>query len=343
MRLSHLGDVVRALPVYHAVRAARPRAEIAWVVQAEFAGLIEGLAGLSEIFFFGRRAGARAWPRLWSDLRAFSPDWTIDAQGNTKSALVTLGSLAPRRSGMHRSDWTERFGASVLTDHAAPAGVGAHALDRIAALVEHVAPGASLRTDCDLAAHEIVEGRALCARIFPDARARPAILHLAPPSDVRSWPLARFEELARALADGGRAVLVLSGPAEAAHGRELARRLPTSPRLRHWVGQRGLRTLAALFRAVAEREGEIVVCDSGPAHLAAASGLRVVCLEGPQDETRTGPWPVVRAGAAPSPHAVVRAHAPPACAPCFSRRCRHPEGPVCMGSIRSADVAAALR
>jgi ADP-heptose:LPS heptosyltransferase len=33
VRLSHLGDVVHALPVFHALRAHSPRAEIAWAVQ----------------------------------------------------------------------------------------------------------------------------------------------------------------------------------------------------------------------------------------------------------------------------------------------------------------------
>jgi heptosyltransferase-1 len=358
VRLSHLGDVVHALPVYHALRAAHPRAAIGWVVQPEFGGLLEGLRGLSELFHFERKAGMRAWPRLWSELRAFAPDWTIDAQGNVKSAFVTLGSGAGRRSGMHRSDWTEPFGASVLTDCAAPAGRGVHALARIAALVRHVVPEApstsvaALRTDPELAAHEIVAGRALYADHVGSVDAGTTILHLAPPGDVRSWPAARYEELALDLARRGRRVLVLSGPAEADNGRELATRLAGETRVRHWVAQRDLRTLAAFFRASAEAGAVFVGCDSGPLHLAAATGLRVVCLAGPQDERRTGPWPLPErsaAGAADAPddpgsrgHAAVRARNSPACAPCLARRCTHPEGAVCMRDLEPADVVAAL-
>ena len=74
VRLSHLGDVVHALPVFHALRGAHPRARIGWAVQREFAGLLEGLPGLDEVLDFERRGGARAWLELseeWPDTRAF--------------------------------------------------------------------------------------------------------------------------------------------------------------------------------------------------------------------------------------------------------------------------------
>src|SRR6185369_13377691 len=140
--------------------------------------------------------------------------------------------------------------------------------------------------------------------------------------------------LARALA-AERGALLLSGPAEEELGRTLARELAGEARLAHWVGQRGLRALAAVFAAAARRGLELVACDSGPMHLAAAHGLRVIALEGPQEAARTGPWP--RAA-----HAVVRSAHAPECAPCLARRCRHADGPVCMSGIGAADVLAAL-
>jgi ADP-heptose:LPS heptosyltransferase len=73
-------------------------------------------------------------------------------------------------------------------------------------------------------------------------------------------------------------------------------------------------------------------------HLAAAVGLPVLVLEGPQDAARTGPWPPPDAE---SPHRVVRAADEPRCAPCFARRCTHAAGPVCMIGLDPARVAAA--
>lgn len=337
VRLSHLGDVVHALPVFHALRNAHPQAEIAWAVQPEFAELLDGLQGLARTFFFERRRGARAWLRLLTEIREWGPDWAVDAQGNAKSALATIGSGAARRSGMHPRDWCEPFAARVLTDHAdAVAGAEMHAMHRMFALAAHVAPGASLRrTDPALSPEERSAGRARLASLTGDPSGPVTVLNLSSPADVRSWPIASFERLARALSARGERAIVLSGPQEEAEGRALAERTTDLPRLAHWSGQRGLRELAAFFAAVAERGGRVVACDSGPMHLAAAVGLPVVCLSGPQDERRTGPWPV------PEIHRVLRASDPPRCAPCLARRCDHPEGPVCMTRISPEAVLSA--
>jgi len=103
---------------------------------------------------------------------------------------------------------------------------------------------------------------------------------------------------------------------------------------------------SAVFRAAADRGLELVACDSGPMHLAAAHGLPVILLEGPQDAARTGPWPLHGARADTDErahHRTVRARERPHCAPCLARRCRHPEGAVCLLHIQPADVLAALR
>ena len=214
-----------------------------------------------------------------------------------------------------------------------------HAIERMQALAQHVAPAATFppRTDVDLSRSELRRGEELIEDGAPGV-ANGVLLHLSSQEDVRSWRLDRWEELARALVDAGRAVLLLSGPAEAEEGRELERRLPRAPGLAHIVARTGLRELASLFTAAGRRGWKMVTCDSGPMHLAWASGLAVVLLEGPQDAARTGPWPLFDDG----PHAIVRAASPPSCAPCLRRRCSHADGPVCMSRIDAGAVLAVL-
>jgi len=354
VRLSHLGDVVHALPVYHALRARYERARIAWVVQPEFAELVRALPGLDRVIEFGRRDGARAWWRLHRALRAFAPELAVDAQGNVKSAAATWLTRARRRIGLHAGDWREPIGARVLTEHAPRAaaertsGREPHALDRMIALARHVGAGPA-RFDPALSPSERERGRELARDRL---RGRdPVVLFLADPSDPRAWPIEHYAELARRLGDEGRGVLVLSGPAEAALGARLERELGTSETRHHWVGQRGLRDLAAFFAAAAERGARFVGGDSGPMHLAVASGLPVVALAGPQSHWRTGPWPpppdpasdpvVDPAPGAPA-HRVVRSTVELECAPCLARRCRHPDGPVCMTTLDPDRVRTAL-
>ncbi|MBI5364270.1 MAG: glycosyltransferase family 9 protein [Planctomycetes bacterium] len=332
VRLSHLGDVVHTLPVFHALRASQPEAELAWVVQREFADLLRGLPGLARTIEFDRRGGARAWRALRRELADFGADWALDAQGNLKSAAVTRLSGARRRTGLARSDWRERAGSFLVPERAAPSR-GLHAIDRMRALCEHIAgAGVGLRLDPALSAAEL----ALECDDEPLLDDLDALVHLATPGDVRSWPAERFVELGRALARRGARALFLSGPAEADLGRAVAAELAEERGVTHWIGQRGLRRLARAFTLAANGPAVFVGCDSGPMHLAWASGMRVVCLSGPQDARRTGPWPIA------GRHTVVRAHAEPDCAPCRARTCSHAEGPVCMRRVTAEDVIAAL-
>jgi ADP-heptose:LPS heptosyltransferase len=325
VRLSHLGDVVHALPLFHALRAAWPQAEIAWAVQQEFASLIEGLPGLARVIRFRRDEGLPAWGSVWRELRSFSADWAIDAQGNTKSAALMLASLAPRRSGLAREDWREPLASGVLTDSAPRAG-GPHALDRMRALAGWVATAGALRRDPGLCEPERAAGRAWLARELPECGAPLRIVHLARSADPRSWPRARTAEwIERALSRGAQ-VLAVSGPAEEDERAGLG--LARSPRFRHWHGSGELRDLAGVFSAAAERGARMLACDSGPLHLAEACGLEVLCLAGPEDERRTGPYTGRSLRARPSP----------ACAPCRQSSCSHPDGPVCMSGISAASA-----
>ena len=293
VRLSHLGDVVHALPVFHALREAFPAAEIGWVVQAEFGGLLEGLPGLARVFRFERRGGLRAWRSLYKELADFRAELAVDAQGNLKSAAATLCARAPRRVGLAREDWREPLGALALNDTAPPAApLGPHAMDRMRGLARHLTGSDTTRTDVALTAAERARGEELADELLPTTGSgAPILLQVKDPADVRGWPLTHWTALARLLAGRGSPVLLLTGPQEAPLTARLASELADTPGVRCPESLLDLRELAALFTACAERGARLVTCDSGPMHLAAASGLPVVALEGPQDAARTGPWP----------------------------------------------------
>lgn len=295
VRLSHLGDIVQTLPLVHALRSAVPDLELGWAIQPEFSELV---APLARVFPFDRRGGFRAWPSLARALRDFRPDLTLDAQGNLKSAVVTRVSRAPRRLGFAAVDWREPFHRLALTEHASPAP-GPHLVERVWNLAQHLALGLPERPLLDplLTEAESSRGRALLGERAPQGAGRLWILHPGQPGDPRSWPAARFALLAERLIEAGHGVLLLSGPAEAAIGARLAREMKAHPNLAHWVDQRGLRDLAAVFAAARGRGARLVVGDSGPVHLAASVGLPVRLLAGPTTPRRTGPWPPAEAAA----------------------------------------------
>jgi len=342
-RLSHLGDVVCTLPLFHAVREAAPEAQLAWVVQPEFAGLLQALPGLDQVFNFDRSGGAGAWWKLRRELADFGAELAIDAQGNWKSAGVTWCSGAEHRLGLAREDWREPSGARVLTAQAAPLPTGErHVVQRTLALARFVAselggdPDAAVpRFDPALKPDELARGEDLLDAYLPGAEGDSVVVHLAVRGDVRSWPEDYYHRLTELLLASGRRVLLLSGPAEKNLGFDLRHRLRSRPGLSHWIDQNNLREASGFFAACARRSVPMVASDSGCMHLAAANGVRVVTLEGPQAAERTGPWPL----APDSYHRILRALDSPDCAPCFARACKHPKGNVCMGNLSPALVA----
>ncbi|HVE70949.1 MAG TPA: glycosyltransferase family 9 protein [Thermoanaerobaculia bacterium] len=88
------------------------------------------------------------------------------------------------------------------------------------------------------------------------------------------WPVERFRELAKRI---GPRALAVWGPGE----RELAEAIGT-----RIAPPTNLRELAGLLQSA-----EVVIgADTGPLHLAAALGTKVVGLYGPTDPRRNGPY-----------------------------------------------------
>ncbi len=91
------------------------------------------------------------------------------------------------------------------------------------------------------------------------------------------------------------------------------------------AGLTTLKMLAALY----EQAEVLVTTDTGPMHLGAAAGTRVVAVFGSTAPWRTGPYG--------SDHVVVRSGL--TCSPCFKRECEHRR---CMHDISVDHVMAAV-
>ena len=284
--MSHLGDIAQTLPLLHAVRGAWPGVEVAWAIQPEFAGLVEPL--VERVVHFDRRGGLMAWPRLRRALHDFAADLVIDAQGNWKSALAASLSGAPRRLTLPRCARQEPLAARLLGLEEVPVDPeGArHLVPLCTALGALVTGEATTRLDPDLSDEERAAASRTWSQLSGGSRA--VVLHPGAPGDPRSWPAARYRRLAELLIERGDRVVVLTGPSEADVGARLQAEVPTAA---HHVGQRGLREFAALLDAASSQGAALVGGDSGPAHVAAIVGLPVHLIAGPEDPSRTGPWP----------------------------------------------------
>jgi heptosyltransferase-1 len=289
IRTSALGDVVHALPVLTALRRELPEARIGWVVEEAMAPLLAGHPDLDVLIV----ARLRAWRRrplarrtlrevtaLLTALGDFSPDVTLDLMGNHKAGILAALTLADRRIGARQSFRREPSSALWISEGATPRGT--HAVERALSLLS---PLGIREAPPDFGAGKLFPEPPVEEKEFLDTLPGPFVL-VQPGAGWgnKRYPAAWWGEAAARLQElTGLAAIVAAAPGEedlaqtaaaASRGAARARLLPT------------LAHLAAILR----RARLVLGGDTGPVHLAHALGTPVLCVMGPTDPERHGPW-----------------------------------------------------
>jgi ADP-heptose:LPS heptosyltransferase len=273
---SSLGDIVHALQVVQTFAQERPACRISWVVRERFAGLVQAAPFIHEVIIFRRRDGWKAFLRLLRELRSRRFDAVWDMQGLLRSGLMTAAARAPIKWG--RADAREGSGFFYNRRICRPEGEGPHhALD----ILQQFLPtdGVTPRLDFPLALKDgpvfpwqgfFAGDPAKTFVIFTDSRgAEKQWLHFNGLTALifRSIPDAR---VAWCAGQPGKPEVVV--PAD---------------RFLNLTGC-PLDQMIALVRQPAVFIGN----DSGPMHLSAASGNRVLAIFGPTSPRRFGPYPL---------------------------------------------------
>jgi heptosyltransferase-2 len=138
---------------------------------------------------------------------------------------------------------------------------------------------------------------------------------------AKRWPVERYAETARTLAEKTRApLLILGAKNDEAVAAQLAAALPDALNL---CGKTSLQELMHILAAARL----VLSNDSGAMHLASALGAPTVAIFGSTEPRRTGPLG--------SRTRILRRHVP--CSPCFLRGC--PLDFACMTQIKPGEVA----
>lgn len=296
VKLSSLGDVVHALPVAATLRAARPGARLAWIVERREAAVLRGHPDLDEVIV----ADTRGWRRargpaalraaladavaLRRRLRQARFDVAIDLQGLIKSGAVARASGAPLRIGFAAGWGREPLSALFTNRRVLPPSSARHVIEQYLALLAPL--GIETRTlefrlPSTPGADALVEEWLAAAGLKPQRRL--VVLNPGAGREAKRWPVAHFTALARRLAHEADAhVVVTWGPGEEPAARAIVQ--GAAPAL--LAPPTDLDALLALLR----RASVVVAADTGPLHMAAALGTPCVGLYGPTSAVRNGPY-----------------------------------------------------
>jgi lipopolysaccharide heptosyltransferase I len=329
VRLGALGDIVHAIPVAAALRAAFPAAQIDWLVSAKHREILDYVTGLDSRIVINDRDGAEGGLSMLGalgEIRRRRYDVTLDLQGLLKSALIARVSGAGRIIGFNSRYAREGLARVFYTDIHDPGGEGIYAPSETRHVVDinlGVLREIGVVTTARVFPFRQTES-AIAAEMSATTAGRYALLNPGAAWPNKRWPPDRLAAIARGLWDRHRLrSVVLWGPGEQALASEVVARAGDAAVM---TPETTIADLIALARGAAV----MVSGDTGPTHIAAALGTPIVGIYGPTRPERNGPW--VAADETVSRAAICRCH--------HSRQCRVER--MCLLDISVEEVAAAV-
>ncbi len=266
---SSLGDVVHALPAVARVRRRWPAAKLRWLVNTEWAPILEGNPDIDEIIEFPRQRfrGLAGWARLPRWIRELrertSPDLTLDFQGLLRSAWIARGVGGECWGTSDSRECARLFHRRMVS--VPPRSEPVHAVKRYLALVAALGCDVSEPLEWRLPAGSAPAG---CPSGF-------ILLHPFSRGEGKSLTATEVTEFCRSLAP---AKVVLAGRSD----------LAISPleNTTNLLNRTTLPELCWLLR----RAAFAVSVDSGPMHIAAALSQNLLSIHMWSDPRKVGPY-----------------------------------------------------
>ncbi|MDZ4760065.1 MAG: glycosyltransferase family 9 protein [Alphaproteobacteria bacterium] len=278
IKLGAMGDFIQALGAMRVVRATHPSARITLLTTEPFEAFAKACPYFDIVEGDGRPRDIKGRTDLIRRLRQAGYDMVYDFQNNDRTAqyFAGLSGKKPLWSGAAQ-------GAS--HQHRNPDRAMMHNFDRLAEQLGHAGLGPRPKGDPSgwIAGQDLLPYLDWVRPAFRDPpRFQPAFFSLGGPYALlipgssadhpeKRWPVERFSELARWLADLGLTPVIVGAKAEGDIGAQIVR---AEPRARNIVGRTDLFQLATL----SERAVVAIGGDTGPMHLAAAARAPGVCM-----------------------------------------------------------------
>ena len=271
MKPSSLGDIVHTLPAVAAIKRHWPGAHLRWMVNPEWAPLLEGNPHVDEVVIFprgdfrGLRGAMRIAPWARALRERVNADLVLDFQGLLRSALISKLCRADGGRIVGLSD--AREGARHFYDECVDVSGCPHAVDRYLALARAIGAQMPPPLSWTLPLGTEPAGFSTAERFV--------VLHPFSRGKGKSLSVGDVAEFCRAVSP---VRVVLAGRAE--------ENVPPLANVTDLLNRTTLPELIWLLR----RASFVVSVDSGPMHIAAAITPLLVAIHTWSDPMKVGPY-----------------------------------------------------
>jgi len=273
---SSLGDIVHGLQVMQTVARQMPDCWITWVARDRFAPLVEAAPFVHETLQFHRKQDLKGLLEIMKTLRGRKFDAVWDMQGLLRSALMTASAVSNNKWG--RSDGREGSWLFYGRKIAMPEGPGPHHAIRI---LQGFPEALGLDSEIEFPLNLRPGPRFPWQSFFSDDASKNFVIFTDSRGVGKEWP--GFDELTRLIWDN----IPDSRVAWCAGSPQVPQSTPPEGQFLNLTGC-PLDEMIELVRIKSVFIGN----DSGPMHLSAAVGNRVLAIFGPTSPLRFGPWPI---------------------------------------------------
>ncbi|TAG10866.1 MAG: lipopolysaccharide heptosyltransferase family protein [Verrucomicrobia bacterium] len=273
---SSLGDIVHALQVIQLLRCELPACRVTWVVRDRFAPLVEAAPFVDEVILFHRKEGLRGLAKLLRELRQREFDMIWDMQGLLRSGLMTAAAMAKQKWG--RSDAREGSAWFYKRKIDLPSSAGPH--HAIAILLEFTK---ALGIDRDIAYPlQLADGPNMpWSSFFAGDPNEQFVIFTDSRGAGKEWP--GFDALTHLIWQEipNSRIAWCAGSSMQPSGS-----IPDG----RFLNLTGCPLLEMI--ELVRQPSIFIGNDSGPMHLSAAVGNKVLAIFGPTSPLRFGPWPL---------------------------------------------------
>jgi len=329
--------VIHTLPSLNALRKRYPAAKITWLVEEAASDFVKGHRALDRVIVSKRKKWIKG---LFSasflenfhellnfvkELRDTKYDLIIDFQTLMKSGILVALAKGKRKAGYGKGMEHMEHSYIFLDERIPPVDMNNHAILRNLMLLESLGIK-SQKIQYDLPVFE--EDREKTADLLKTTGlivSKPVVaVNPVAKWETKLWDNKKFAKLGdRLVKDYGAEIIFTGSKDDLPVIEDIISHMQT--KAANMAGKTTLKMLAAVF----EQADLVISTDTGPMHVAAATGTPVVAIFGPTAPWRTGPFG--------SMHQVVRAELE--CSPCFKRKCNSVD---CMRNISVDQVLSAV-